>query len=300
MRLPPRWTEFHNYPVVGGIAILSVATTLAWWAKLNVEPLFPSAMIRRGELWRLITCMLPHGGVLHLAFNIYWLWVFGTLIEEIYGHARTLALILLFALGSGALEFTFAAGGIGLSGVGYGLFGLLWVLSRHDERFANAVDAKTVQLFIAWFFLCIVTTWFGIFEVANIAHAGGLILGLLVGAAIAQPARRFVLISSIVVFLSCGIWGATAGRPRLNFSGKEGYEEGKWGYDALMAGHNKEAARWLKDAVAYQPGTAVYWYDLGIAYERLGNKPAALTAYQRAHQLEPQQADFSTAAKGLE
>ena len=134
-------------------------------------------MIRRGELWRLVTCMFPHGGVLHLLFNVYWLWVFGTLIEEVYGHAKTLALIILFAFGSGPLEFAFTVGGIGLSGVVYGLFGLLWVVSRHDDRFHEAVDERTIQLFIIWFFVCIATTWFGIFPVANVAHGAGLVLG---------------------------------------------------------------------------------------------------------------------------
>ena len=82
-------------------------------------------------------------------------------------------------------------------------------------------------------------------------------------------------------------------------SGKEGYEEGKWGYDALVANRDKEAARWLGDAVIYQPKLAVYWYDLGVAYQRLGNKAAASAAYQRAHQLEPSEAEYSEAMKQL-
>jgi len=47
-----------------------------------------------------------------------------------------------FAVGSSAAEFALFQGGIGLSGVGYGLFGLLWVLSWHASDFAGGVDSQ--------------------------------------------------------------------------------------------------------------------------------------------------------------
>src|SRR5262249_35919136 len=145
-----------------------------------------TAMIRRGELWRLITSIFPHGGILHLVFNVYWLWVFGTLIEEIYGHLKTAALIVLVAAVSSAMEFAFASGGIGLSGVGYGLFGLLWALSRNDQRFVDAIDRRTVELFVGWFFFCIIATLTKIMPIANIAHGSGAVLGILTGLAISH------------------------------------------------------------------------------------------------------------------
>jgi membrane associated rhomboid family serine protease len=297
MRPAPKWTEFPRYPVITGTAVLALAVTIAWWSKLDVSPLFETAMIRRGELWRLVTSIFPHASLLHLAFNIYWLWVFGTLVEQVYGHLKTAALLALFALGSGAVEFAFALGGVGLSGVGYGLFGFLWVLSRYDDRFRDAVDQKTVQLFVAWFVFCIGMTVLHIFAVGNIAHGVGLVLGALTAAAIALPQRRTLVAAGIAVILLLGLWGSTLGRPRINLSGKAGYEEGKWGYDALTANRNQEAVRWLSDAVIYQPKLAVYWFDLGIAYQRLGNEGAAKTAYRRAAELEPNNAKYAGVLK---
>ncbi|PYV73600.1 MAG: hypothetical protein DMG96_22580 [Acidobacteria bacterium] len=78
-----------------------------------------------------------------------------------------------------------------------------------------------------------------------------------------------------------------------------GYEEAKWGYEALLADRNQEAARWLGDAVVYQPRLPVYWFNLGIAYQRLGNRTAAQAAYERAHQLEPNKAEYSAASQAL-
>ena len=74
MRVAPKLTEVPRYPVVAGTALLAIGVTIAWWAKVDISPLFETAMIRRGELWRLVTSIFPHGGILHLAFNIYWLW----------------------------------------------------------------------------------------------------------------------------------------------------------------------------------------------------------------------------------
>jgi membrane associated rhomboid family serine protease len=59
----PKWTEFPNYPVIASTAILAVAVTIAWWSRVNLSLLFPTAMIRRGELWRLITSIFPHGDI---------------------------------------------------------------------------------------------------------------------------------------------------------------------------------------------------------------------------------------------
>src|SRR5436190_3786217 len=122
MRPPPKLTELPRYPIAGGISLLAIVATGLWWAGRDVSPLLETAMIRRGELWRLITSILPHADILHLAFNVYWIWVFGTLLEQVFGPIKTAGLILLFAVVPNALEFAFSVGGIGLSGVGYGFF----------------------------------------------------------------------------------------------------------------------------------------------------------------------------------
>jgi membrane associated rhomboid family serine protease len=152
MRPPPKWTEFPRYPVIVGTILIAVAVTIAWWAKYDMSILFASAEIRRGQLWRLFTTIFPHLDILHLLFNVYWLWIFGPLIEGVFGHAKTAGLLVLFAVGSSAFEFAFAQTGVGLSGVGYGFFGLLWILSRRDERFRDSINQRTVTVFVVWFF----------------------------------------------------------------------------------------------------------------------------------------------------
>ena len=292
----PRWKEIPNYPVISGIAVLAVGVTIAWWTGTNISSLFEDAEIRRGQLWRFATSVLPHLDILHLAFNLYWLWVLGTTVERVYGHFRTMLLLLLFAIGSGSLDFAFAQGGVGLSGVGYGLFGLLYVLARRDERFKESLDKRTINLFVGWFFICIFTTVTHVFNVANVAHAAGALLGLLAGYAIVLPARRSILVGAIGVLILFGFCGATFARPFINFSSRGGYEEGQWGYDALVANRNKEAIRWYRDAVKYQPKISSFWFNLGIAYQRSNDQGAASAAYQRAYDLEPTNPKYAEAA----
>jgi GlpG protein len=85
MRRPPQWTQFYRFPVISGISVLAVVFTMAWWGKVDVSPMFETAMIRRGELWRLFTSILLHGSIVHLVFNLYWFWTFGTFIEQVSG-----------------------------------------------------------------------------------------------------------------------------------------------------------------------------------------------------------------------
>ena len=292
----PKWKEFPQYPVISGIALLAIVVTVAWWGKADISPLFQTAEIRRGQLWRLFTSVLPHIDILHLAFNLYWLWILGTVVERVYGHSRTLLLLCLFAFGSNCFDFAFDRGGVGLSGVGYGLFGLLYVLSARDERFRGTLNRQTINLFIGWFFFCILATVTNTFRVANVAHGAGAALGLLAGFAIVLPNRRTFIIAGLTFVLILGLWGATLGRPKINLSGHAGFDEATWGYDALQAKQTDQAIRWLRDATKLQPKCAECWFDLGIAYHRAAQMPAARNAYERVYELDPTDADYSAAA----
>src|SRR4051794_15366510 len=135
MRTPPPVLSLGRYPVTGGLCLLAMLVTAAWGAHYSIEPFTESPLHVLDQPWRLITSIFPHADIFHLAFNVYWIWVFGTLLEETFGHLAYAGIVLLLAAGSGAAELAVLDGGVGLSGVGYGLFGMLFVLSRRDPRF---------------------------------------------------------------------------------------------------------------------------------------------------------------------
>lgn len=293
MRRAPQWTDFKKYPVVSATIVTAVVVTFACWSgKVDVKTLSETVEIRRGEIWRLLTSSFPHGDILHLAFNVYWTWVFGTLVEEQFGSFKTLAIFILLAVAANGAEFAVLTGGIGLSGIGYGLFGMLWVLSRRDRRFAGVIDQKTIGLFVAWFFFCIFLTGAG-YPIGNVAHGVGAITGALLGWAIVSEVPQRRALSALLIILVIGVLvGVTIARPWINVSKYGGYEEGQLGYDALMAGRNEEAVGWLLDATRMQPAEASYWYDMGIAYDRLGRHSEAGAAYRRAFNLDPSSNEY--------
>ena len=280
-----KWTEFPKYPVIAGTALLAIGISVASWAGWDISRLAENGMIRHGQLWRLVTSIFPHGNLLHLVFNIYWLWIFGTTLERVFGHLRTAALVCLFAVIPNALEYAFSVGGIGLSGVGYGMFGLLWILSRHHDRFHEAMDSRTIQLFVLWFFFCIFMTIANVMQIANIAHGTGAVLGILTGYAITLPERRTTIVAGLGVFLAFSLWSATAGRPRVNLSAYASYDECKLGYDAMQAKRNQEALQWFLAAAGYRHNQPACQTDLGYAYHAVGKPVESLSAYRKAAEM---------------
>ena len=297
MQRPPPVREFILYPIVSGTIALAVGVTLASWShNVDISPLYETVDIRRGQLWRLLTSALPHGDIMHLVFNVYWIWVFGALIERIFGHARTLGIFVLLAVAANGVEYALLDGGIGLSGIGYGLFGFLWVLSRRQARFADAVDKNTISLFVLWFFVCIILT-IGGSPVANVAHGVGAIAGALLGWADSETSReRLLAAAALTILVAAVLAGSTVARPWINLSKDGGKAEGQLGYDALVADRDDEALHWLRDATHMQPRMAEYWFNMGIAYDGLKRHPEARAAYGRAAALEPSNADYKAAA----
>jgi membrane associated rhomboid family serine protease len=289
MRPPLPIGKFPSVPVTGGTLLLAAAVSLAYWAKVDIAPIEANPMIGRGEVWRLLTATLPHADFFHLLFNAYWIWTFGSLVELTFGHLATLGIFALLGSGSMAAEWAILRGGVGLSGLGYGLLGLVYILEQRDRRFADAVDRQTVIIFAAWFVLCIVTTLLNIFPVANIAHGTGWILGILLGLAIAERRgkRRWATVGLAVTQILFLI-GATIARPYVNRSADAALEVERLGYDALQDNRNADALYWLKQAVIMEPTVPRPWTNLGIAYSRADLEKQAAEAFAMADRLKTQ------------
>lgn len=144
----------------------------------RVEP-DPLLNIRRGEIWRVITPIFVHLSTMHLVFNMYWAYALGSQIEDRKGSVRTLLLVVVTAIVSNLAQALIDSPYFGgFSGVGYGLFGYVWMKSTYDPSSGLRIDRSNTILFIAWFFLCL-TGLVG--PVANTAHGVGLFVGVVFG-----------------------------------------------------------------------------------------------------------------------
>src|SRR5262249_30186577 len=90
--------------------------------------------IRHGEVWRLITPIFIHFGVLHIVFNMLWLRDLGSMIEGRQSSTYLVLLVVVIAAGSNLGQFYFGHGPAfgGMSGVVYGLLGYIWLRGKFD------------------------------------------------------------------------------------------------------------------------------------------------------------------------
>ena len=305
-------TDALLFPVSAGIGAMAAAITVMKELGWEIEAMTMSSEAFWAQPWRMVASILPHGDFIHLLFNLYWLWIFGSIVEEAFGHVRTLAMVTLFAVGSSAAEYAVFDGGIGLSGVGYGLFGLLYVLNKRDPRFDHAMDKNTGMLFIIWFFVCIALTYFDIMPIANVAHGVGGVLGALAGLALAKPMRAtsafraddkpdsmsLVGYAGFAAVLGLSLVGATTFRGTVNLSGNVDLEFHRAAMKALEKKDHDSAVTMLQKAIEADPDDARNWYNLGVTYIRMNKPKEADSCFARAYELKPDDERYRAAATG--
>lgn len=280
--------EAPRYPLTVGTGLVAIGITLAYWSGGDVDALMAEPTAFPQEPWRLLTSILPHGDVLHLVFNIYWLWVFGAWLERTFGHAAMALLIASLAVVSSTAQLAFGAGGIGLSGVGYGLLGYLWTTARFDRRFSDAMDARTLQLFLAWGVLCFVLTAAGVWHIANAAHVAGFMFGAGIGALRAwKGRRRWAAAAALVAGCVVVFAGATVLRPKLAYSDRAATSHCYEGFRALEANDDARALWLLERAAAYPEVEAGCVFNYSIALRRNGLEHEAAAAHERAVRADP-------------
>ncbi len=146
--------------------------------------------IMNGEIWRIFTPVFVHGSFWHLVFNMYFLWMLGNIIERTKGSARFLIICLATAAGAHFTQyFIVGPSFIGISGVVYGLLGYLWMKQMLAPEEGYFLPDSLITWMLMWLFLGI----FGILDsmglhIANGAHFGGLLTGMLLGS---FPSRRY-------------------------------------------------------------------------------------------------------------
>ncbi len=155
---------------------------------VSQEAAAQGAFSGRFHLWQLLSYGFLHGSLLHIALNMYALWLFGSRMERLWGARAFLLYYLVCVAGAGLTQLVWTA----LSGQYYptigasgGVFGLLLAfgLTFPDERLLLVFPP--VVLKAKWFVLLYggIELWAGITGteagVAHFAHLGGMLFGYL-------------------------------------------------------------------------------------------------------------------------
>jgi len=157
-------------------------------------PMFPSF-----KPWQLLTYGFLHGGLAHIGFNMFMLWMFGRELELVYGPRRFLTYYLTCVVGAGVVQLVVAAmqGGvyptIGASG---GVFGLLLLFgmtfpNRMIMLIFPPIPMKAKYMVVLFGLL---ELYFGLSGrspgIANFAHLGGMLFGFILIQRWKSAARR--------------------------------------------------------------------------------------------------------------
>ena len=151
--------------------------------------------VANGDWWRLITSAFLHASLLHIAFNMYFLWFVGSAVEQALGRGRFLLIYFVSALAgsAGALVLTPNTPTVGASGALFGLLGAALILERQRNFVlgGSALALIVINLILS-------------FTLSNISvggHIGGLIGGILCTLVLSKFGRGHAAYSRV------GLWG---------------------------------------------------------------------------------------------
>ena len=140
---------------------------------LNTRTVFPM-------VWTLLTAIFLHGGVVHLLYNLFALALFVSILERIIGSRKFLILFFVSGLVASLASLPFYTRVLGASGAIFGVLGMLGILR---PRLAVWVYSMPMPMIVA-LFVWAIGDIIGIYApsgTANIAHLGGLAVGIAAG-----------------------------------------------------------------------------------------------------------------------
>jgi len=243
-----------------------------------------------GQWWRLLACVFIHGGLVHIAFNMWCLWNLGRLAESVYGHWTFAAIYLITGLSSSlmslAWHFPIPVPSVGASGAIFGIAGALissFYLGEFSlPRSVMSGMLRSVVAFVGYnlFFGAVVA------RTDNSAHVGGLLMGLILGALVARVAPRQDDILRRVGVLLVGVLLVYGGAAWLRHS-RAFIIHAQNAETFLHDKKTDQAIAELQAVIRQRPDYMPAHYDLARAYWIKGDLANAETELKRMVALDP-------------
>ena len=140
-------------------------------------------LIDLGEYHRLLTSMFLHGGLLHIALNMYVLKILGSKMEEVYGRVKFVIIYLTAGISGSIFSYLFSNSLVPSVGASGAIFGLLGASVVYGIKMKSRIGKDFLRNIFQVIFINLVIG-FTISNIDNAAHIGGLLGGLLITAAL--------------------------------------------------------------------------------------------------------------------
>ncbi|MBV0932273.1 rhomboid family intramembrane serine protease [Marinobacterium weihaiense] len=134
-----------------------------------------------GEVWRLLTPIFLHFSLIHILFNLLWVWIVGSRMEPTQGSRSLIGLVLFSGLSSNLAQYLVSGPMFGgMSGVVFALLGYSWLWDRQGGQPRFGLPPALMGMMLFWLALGYtgVLEGVGLGAIANTAHLVGLLAGL--------------------------------------------------------------------------------------------------------------------------
>ena len=145
-------------------------------------------LIEQGQVWRLLTCAFLHSGLVHIACNMYSLYIIGPQIQQIYGANKYLIIYIISCITSSLLSYFMSPYSISVGASG-GIFGLMGALLAFAIIERHTIQKKYISSLMQ---IIIINLFIGlsIKNIDNFGHIGGLFGGIVVGYIIYRISKK--------------------------------------------------------------------------------------------------------------
>jgi membrane associated rhomboid family serine protease len=175
----------YEFPAISVLILLSSIGFLLGTYAFSQSVIFRFDSSGDGHFWRFITPIFLHFGLMHFAFNMFWLVVLGGKIERGAGSMQLFLLVLVIGalsnIGQNQWSGTSQFGG--MSGAIYGLLGYLHAYNKLVKKDLYFLPPELFWFMVGWLIVCasgILEILLGI-RIANAAHLCGLMAGSFLG-----------------------------------------------------------------------------------------------------------------------
>ena len=157
------------------------------------------SLVKNGEVYRLITYMFLHGGLIHIFFNMYSLYIVGPRVEDFFGKWKFLLIYLISGISGGLLSIAMNGDviSVGASGAIFGLFGALLYFGYNYRGYIGAIIKSQILPIVIYnlligFFISGIDMW---------GHVGGFIGGIITTYALGTIENKKYNFSNILLLV---------------------------------------------------------------------------------------------------
>ncbi len=174
-----------------------------------------------GQWWRLVTSMFVHFGIVHIGLNMWCLWNLGRAAEQLMGRASYLLAYFVSGIFSSIASVYWHPMGAsaGASGAIFGMAGVL-VSYVYLKKTPSHITINSRMLGSLGTFIAYNLAFGALPGISNAAHIGGLVMGLVVGAALpasgASEAARRTRLSLVAIFSAIALVGSAIAAKKLS------------------------------------------------------------------------------------